>query len=283
VSWFELSLASMTLYGIQAFLFRVAAQKKCDSSLLLFFFMLSAGSLALLMYLLNPSRILNFRYLFFYAILQVIFYLFRQIAKIEAMKYIPGIVALPITATQGLITVILGICLLQEKITVVQSLGIILAFIVILILSREKEKERKLRNIKLGVMLAISAAILGGIVNFIIKLAAPIINPFLFISISYYFALLPSYLFYRLEMLSTKTKRIESIKLGIYSGVVNFLAFSLFLLALAQGPVSIIVPLVDLNLLLAVILIVVIYKEKPTLPRILGVFGAIIATILLRG
>ena len=121
----------------------------------------------------------------------------------------------------------------------------------------------------------------GGIVNFILKLAASMANHFLFIAVSYYFALLPSYLCYRLRGRGEGIGK-ESAKFGALSGIVNFLAFALFLSALAQGPVSIITPLVDLNLIFAVAIIAIVYGEELTHSRIFGALLAIAAVILLR-
>ncbi|MEM3440207.1 MAG: DMT family transporter [Candidatus Bathyarchaeia archaeon] len=281
MGWFELSLASMALYGIQAFLFKAAARRGCDSSLLMFFFMMTAGGFASAAYLLNPAPISGMGPLLLYAISQAIFYLFRQMSKIEAMKLIPGAVALPLAATQGMVAAILGISLLREEITSFQLLGIISALLVILIFSREGGGEAGPRDAGRGIALAISAAVSGGVVNFILKLAATISNHFLFIAVSYYFALLPSYLYYRLKGAS-RNMRKESAKFGICSGIVNFIAFALFLSALAQGPVSIITPLVDLNLIFAVIIIAIVYREKLTNSRIFGVLLAIAAVFLLK-
>jgi drug/metabolite transporter (DMT)-like permease len=270
----------MALYGIQAFLFKAAARRGCDSSLLMFFFMLTAGSLASAAYLLNPTPIQSIGPLLLYAISQVVFYLFRQMSKIEAMKLLPGSVALPLAATQGMVAAILGTSLLREGVTPSQSLGIILSISAISILSREGGGGAP-RGARRGIALAISAAISGGIVNFILKLAASMANHFLFIAVSYYFALLPSYLCYRLRGRGEGIGK-ESAKFGALSGIVNFLAFALFLSALAQGPVSIITPLVDLNLIFAVAIIAIVYGEELTHSRIFGALLAIAAVILLR-
>jgi uncharacterized membrane protein len=65
-------------------------------------------------------------------------------------------------------------------------------------------------------------------------------------------------------------------------GLINFVGFYTFLAALSVGPLSIIVSITGLHFVIAVLLSVIVYKEKLSRTRILGMALAVASILFLR-
>ena len=65
-------------------------------------------------------------------------------------------------------------------------------------------------------------------------------------------------------------------------GLINLAGFYAFLSALSLGPLSIIVSITGMHFVIAVILSVIIYKEKLSARRILGIVLTVASVVFLR-
>jgi uncharacterized membrane protein len=65
-------------------------------------------------------------------------------------------------------------------------------------------------------------------------------------------------------------------------GIINFAGFYSFLKALSLGPLSIIVSITGMHFVIAVILSALIYKERLTRLKLLGISLTIVSVIFLR-
>ena len=65
-------------------------------------------------------------------------------------------------------------------------------------------------------------------------------------------------------------------------GLINFVGFYTFLAALSVGPLSIIVSITGMHFVIAVLLSVIVYKEKLSRMRIFGIGLTIISILFLR-
>jgi uncharacterized membrane protein len=74
----------------------------------------------------------------------------------------------------------------------------------------------------------------------------------------------------------------DALIIGFFMGVINFAGYYSFLKALSTGPLSIIASITGMHFVIAIILSALIYKEKLTASRILGVSLTIVSIILLR-
>ena len=70
--------------------------------------------------------------------------------------------------------------------------------------------------------------------------------------------------------------------LGLVMGLFNFGGFYSFLKALSTGPLSIIASIMGMHFVVSIILSAVIYKEKITLTRLMGILLTILSIIFLR-
>ena len=70
--------------------------------------------------------------------------------------------------------------------------------------------------------------------------------------------------------------------IGFFMGLINFAGFYSFLKALSMGPLSIIASIIGMHFVIVIVLSALIYKEKLTRYRILGICLTIVSIILLR-
>ena len=102
-----------------------------------------------------------------------------------------------------------------------------------------------------------------------------------FIAITYIFNIFFSLLL--IKRFKTKSKDYGgAIKLGFFIGIFNFIAFYSHLKALSVGPLSIIAPISGMGFVVSIVLSVLVYKEKITKRRAIGIALAILATVLMR-
>jgi len=64
-------------------------------------------------------------------------------------------------------------------------------------------------------------------------------------------------------------------------GLVSIIAMLAFYKALKIGPVSVVIPLTNMYLIFPVLFGFIVLKETITITRVLGIFFAILATVLL--
>jgi uncharacterized membrane protein len=74
----------------------------------------------------------------------------------------------------------------------------------------------------------------------------------------------------------------DALIIGVIMGLINFAGYYSFLKALSTGPLSIIASITGMHFVISIILSALIYKEKLTLLRILGIFLTVLSIILLR-
>ncbi len=116
---------------------------------------------------------------------------------------------------------------------------------------------------------------------FLTKVGAITMDKFLFIFIAYVTGSLFTIIFLPRQKLPKNIKE-KSMKFGALIGIINFVAYSLAMTALSEGPGVIIFPLIGLNVAFIVLFSILLFKEKLNWKGILGVIFALIAIWLLR-
>ncbi len=281
MDWFALSLIAMVLYGIQNFIYKIVAEKNLNTGLVLMTGFATAGMLSGILLYLNFVPLTGI-HIFVFAAIQASFYLMSRYVKIESFKYLPTVVALPISRTHFAITALLGIIVLKEQYTLSTILGISLFLIVVLILSGSNAKKGiTAPNFRAGFALAVATAIFTTVSEFMVKIAATQYNVLLFMFLSYVWLILPSHLL-NLKQGSNKRNKKPCVVYGFFIGLFNFASFFTVMSALKTGPASVIFPVIGLNMLVTVLLAVIVYHEKITSRRLMALILSVIAIILLR-
>ncbi|MCP4681028.1 MAG: EamA family transporter [Desulfobacterales bacterium] len=283
-TWYTYAIMALFFMGTQRFLYRVSAEKRCNTAWTPLSFMSTVTLLSSILFLIRKEPVTNIQFLLFIGFLNSAAFLAATITHIEALKYVPVGVAYPIIRLNTVIVVLFSIFFFNEQLSFYQVMGIIFAVAVIVVLTKEiNGKEIILDNKKLGFILVFISTLSGSIASITSKFAAIYTNKIGFIAVSYMLSTLFSLgLRKKLQTSDTNKNHKDALIIGTGMGVINFAGYYSFLKALSMGPLSIIVSLTGMHFVIAILLSVVIYKEKLTSSRIIGILLAVVSVILLR-
>ncbi|NLN59819.1 MAG: DMT family transporter [Deltaproteobacteria bacterium] len=155
---------------------------------------------------------------------------------------------------------------------------------VILTLTRFTEDERhENRNLRKGLFLIVLAVLTGAVAAVSSKFAALYTNQMAFIALTYTLSMFFSLgLRKPFERGGANTRYGEALWIGFFIGLVNFGAFYTLLQAMAKGPLSIIIPVVGMNFVVANILAAVFYREKLTWLKAAAILLTVISLALMK-
>jgi len=283
-SWYLLSVISLLLLGIQRFLYKVSAERTCDTAWTTLAFMATVTVLSSILFLVSGGPVTNIAFLLLIAFVNGGAFALSTVTHIEALKYVPASVAYPLIRLNAVVVIIFSIIFLNDYVSAYQVIGIILALTVIVILSRQADNQNPATgNIRRGFILVTIALLSSAVASISSKFAAVSTNKLAFMAVSYCLATLFSFgLTKRRKAAEANPNHKEALLLGFLMGLINFVGFYSFLKALSLGPLSLIVSITSLHFVIAILLAVLIYKEALTPSRVLGILLTIIAVIFLR-
>ncbi len=132
------------------------------------------------------------------------------------------------------------------------------------------------------IIYAVLCVFLYGIMQFFIKLSSagnnPVASSMVFIAIQFLAQMIMGAFFI---IKSDFNMDISSIKYGIAGGIAAAIATILFFLALETGPLSKVVPIVNMSLLVGVLLGIIFLNETMNVRVAAGIVFAILSIILL--
>jgi drug/metabolite transporter (DMT)-like permease len=206
------------------------------------------------------------------------------ITHIEALKHVPSGVVYPIIRLNLVVVVLFSILFLHDRVSLHQVLGILLAIAVIVILTRDTEEVKgAVRSVRKGLFLVFVSLVSGSVASISSKFAAVYSNKLGFMALSYFLGTVFSAALIRKSAKEgARGNRKDAIRIGLLMGLINFVGFYTFLAALSVGPLSIIVSITGMHFVIAVLLSVIVYKEKLSGPRILGMALAVASIFFLR-
>jgi drug/metabolite transporter (DMT)-like permease len=283
-NWYLFSIVALILMGVQRFLYKVSAERKCSTVWTTFSFMTTVTLLSALFFFLRGEAISNAKMLWITAALNSGSFLAGTITHIEALKHIPASVVYPVIRLNMVIVVLFSLFFFHDRVSVYQALGMGLAVAVILILTRDMDDKRAgYRNIRKGLILVFISVMSGSVASISSKFAALYANKLAFMALSYFMGACFSLgLTTRWDTGGAKKNRKEALTIGVLMGLINFVGFYAFLKALSVGPLSIIVSMVGMHFVIGVVLSAIIYKERMAFLRVLGTLLTIVSIILLR-
>jgi drug/metabolite transporter (DMT)-like permease len=283
-NWYVLSIAALVLMGVQRFLYKVSAERECDTAWTTFSFMATVTVLSVVFFLSRRETLTDARMLLLTAGINSASFVLGTITHIEALKHLPSGVAYPIIRLNMVVVVLFSVLFLHDRVSLHQVLGILLAIVVIVILTRDAEERKgSLGSIRKGLLLVFVSLISGSVASISSKFAAVYSNKLGFMALSYFLGTL-----FSAALIRTSGKersggsRKDAISIGLLMGLINFVGFYTFLAALSVGPLSIIVSITGLHFVIAVLLSVIVYKEKLSGTRILGMALAVASILFLR-
>ena len=283
-NWYVLSIAALVLMGVQRFLYKVSAERECDTAWTTFSFMATVTVLSVIFFLSRRETLTDARMLLLTAGINSASFVLGTITHIEALKHLPSGVAYPIIRLNMVVVVLFSVLFLHDRVSLHQVMGILLAIVVIVILTRDAEERKgSFGSLRKGLLLVFVSLISGSVASISSKFAAVYSNKLGFMALSYFLGTL-----FSAALIRTSGKegsggsRKAAIRIGLLMGLINFVGFYTFLAALSVGPLSIIVSITGLHFVIAVLLSVIVYKEKLSRTRILGMALAVASILFLR-
>ncbi|MDX9785551.1 MAG: DMT family transporter [Desulfobacterales bacterium] len=284
-SWYIYSIAALLLLGVQRFFYKVAAEKQCSTAWVTFSFMLTVTLLSGGLFLAGQRQEQQFLSLVTIAFLNSAAFLLATVAHIEALKYVSASITYTIIQLNVVVVVIFSMLYFKDRITPMQSAGLLLAVIAMMILARQMHHdagagERRRRGIWF-----VGLALIGGAAASVSsKFAAMHTDKLAFMALSYLMGMVGS-LWINKTLPSGKphdARLKEAVIIGILMGFFNFAGFYAFLVALETGPLSLIATIVGLHFVISILLSAIIYREKINPAGVVGLFLTIISIVLLR-
>jgi len=283
-NWYVLSIVALVLMGVQRFLYKVSAERECNSAWTTFSFMVTVTVLSAVFFLSLKESVSDARMLLLTAGINSASFVLGTITHIEALKHVPSSVVYPIIRLNMVVVVLFSILFLHDHVSLHQVLGILLAIAVIVILTRDAEEVKgAYGNLRKGLFLVFVSLVSGSVASISSKFAAVYSNKLGFMALSYFLgSLFSAALIRKPGKERSGGNRKDAIRIGLLMGLINFVGFYTFLAALSAGPLSIIVSITGMHFVIAVLLSVIVYKEKLSRVRIVGMGLAIASILFLR-
>jgi len=284
MNWFFLTLVCFFLYGIQRFLYKVSAERNCNTAWTTLSFMGTVALMSGVLWFASDEALKNLTWLLVLAVINSLTFFADTVVTIEALRYLPTTIVYPMTRMNTVLVVIFSIIYFQDSLNGYQVTGIIFAIGVILTLTRFSEEERLgSRHIRKGLILIGLAILSGAVAAVSSKFAALHTNQMAFIALTYTLSMLFSLGFQRpFEKQGASRRYGEALLIGLFMGLVNFGAFFALLQAMETGPLSIIIPVVGMNFIIANILAAIFYREKLTVLKMVGILMTILSLLLMK-
>jgi len=283
-SWFWYSLATFFLMGLQGFLYKVAAEKRCDTAQTTFVFMATVAVLSFVLWIYLGEPVGNLSALIILALLNSLSFLAATMTFIEALKHISATTAFSVARLNLVILTIFSFAWFHDQLSLYQVTGIAIALAAMLILTKGMERDgAPYEYSKRGYVLLIISLFSSAIAGISSKFAAMYVGKLSFLSVVYTIAALSSLAFTKKQtpVVLQNTRRI-SLVIGVAMGLLNFVGYYAFLSALSDGPLSLVASITGMHFVVSVFLSILIYKERLTIIRVIGFILSILSIILLR-
>lgn len=282
--WYVYALTALVLLGVQRFLYKVSAERKCNTAVTTFSFMATVALISTILFFVLKGPVSNIGYLLFIGTVNSVAFWVATVAHIEALRHIPAHVAYPIIRLNVVVVVLFSVLYFKDRLSLYQVMGIVLAMGVIWVLTRQlSDQEKTDGNLRRGFLFVTISLLSGAVAAISCKFAALNTDRLAFIAVSYIVATFLSFgLRHKFQMKQAHTHPKDALIIGILMGVTNLAGFYAFLKALSLGPLSIVVSITGMHFVIAIILSAWIYKERLTGIRMLCVAFTVLSIILLR-
>ena len=282
--WYTLAVVALFFLGVQRFLYKVSAERRCNSAWTSFSFMGTVAFLSTVLFFALDETVHDTGFLLFIALANSLTFFMATMSNMEALKRIPVGVAYPIIRLNAAIVVIFSIFYFGDNLSVYQGMGILLALVAVVILARDtSEKHGSGGSRRLGFLFMGISILAGALAAISSKFAALYTNKMAFMALSYTFATFISFGFRKkAQSPDANTHHKDALIIGFFMGLINLAGFYCYLKALTTGPLSIITSITAMHFVIAIILSTLIYKEKLNRWQITGMLLSMTSILLLR-
>ena len=284
-SWYFLSLAALLLMGTQRFLYKVAAERHCSSTLTTAVFMGTVTLLSGAAFLLAGTRIRHPSTLFVLALVNSAAFALATVASMEALRRLPAAVTFPITRLSLVVVILFSLVYFHERLVTQQVVGLLLGLAAVAVLAAEAAGSQGSPQAKsrAGYFFLVLCVLGGAAATISSKFAALATSKSAFMALSYFLGTVFSLSIDRVWGRRQKNARpAAAVKMGILMGLLNFLGFYAFLTALSRGPLAIVALITGMHFVIAIALSALLFRERLTPRRLVGIGLTLLAVFLLR-
>ena len=285
-------IITITTFSAMVMLFKYFDKIGVNNLTAITFNYFTAGILALFSYRIENSIIelksnINLNLLTCSLIVGVLFVITFNLYAFTAQKI--GITLSTIANKMSMIIpILIGLILFKEEVTLIKVIGIFLALGAIIFSSKEDKKSKKLSQVNMLILslLFIGQGLADGILNWAQKNILNSDNMNLFFTLTFLSAGLAGglYIFYKIKTSNFKMNK-KSILWGITLGIPNYLTLLYFIKSLKNDLFSSyqVFPIVNIGVIvLCTILSVILFKEKVSFYKWIGVgFGILAISLIL--
>ncbi len=283
-NWYFYSIAALLLLGTQRFLYKVAAERNCRTPLTTAVFMGTVTLLSGTVFVVSAEPVGNLRALVVLAFVNSAAFALTTIANMEALRHLPAGITFPLTRLSLVVVIVVSLVCFHERLVSSQWLGILAGLAVVAVLAGEADKAvHPGGNPRRGFGFVALCIVCGAIASISSKLAAVSTSKSGFMALSYFLATLFALAIEKKWGGGKVGDRPgDAIRIGILMGVLNFFGFYAFLAALAVGPLSVIALITGMHFVITIGLSVLLYREKMTLRRGIGIALTLLAVFFLK-
>jgi len=196
MNWFILTILAALFWGFENFLYKVSAQKGYNSTKITTIFGVTVTVLSLLLFFIFKEKISNISFLLLIAFLNAVTFFSSVITRFEALKRIRINVFYPINRTGTLfLMIIISYLFLNQRLTSLQIVGLMVTILAIYLLTTNKEKNAK-QYIKIGLILTFASTLFAALGNLTLEFVK---GTFSFTFLSYGLGFILSYLLGKLQ------------------------------------------------------------------------------------
>lgn len=282
--WYFLSIVALILMGAQRFLYKVSAERNCPTAWTTFSFMATVTLISATLFLLFREPVLDHKMLWLTAFWNSVSFVLGTVTHMEALKHIPTSIVYPVIRLNMVLVILFSIFYFGDRLAPSQVAGIVIALAVIVLLTRDAGREKgAFGNVRKGLILVFLSVLFGALASISSKFAALYANKLAFMGLSYCMGTFFAFGLAQRMKTSEGTKRLkEAMVIGVLMGFINFAGFYAFLGALATGPLSLVVTVTGMHFAVAVLLSVVVYKERINFTRGLAIALTMVSVFFLR-
>ena len=188
----------------------------------------------------------------------------------------------PIDKSSTILTMVLAIIFLGEKITILKIISIILIGVGTYLMIEKKEDKKQAKNNK-WLLYALGSAVFASLTSILGKIGIEGVESNLGTAIRTIVVLLMAWVVVFVTKKQSEIKNIDknSWKFLILSGLTTGLSWLCYYKALQSGEASIVVPIDKLSITITIALSYFILKEKLNKKSMIGLIGIVIGTMLL--
>ena len=283
-SWFWYSLAAFFFMGLQGFLYKVAAERRCDTARITFVFMSTVAILSFALWINLGESVGNLTALIILALVNSLSFLVATMTFIEALKFILATTAFSVARLNLVILTVFSFAWFHDQLSRYQVTGIAIALVAMMILTKGMGKNGKQQeHSKRGAVFLVISLFASAIAGISSKFAAMYVGKLSFLAIVYTIAAISSLAFTKKQTpVKTQNGRMITLVIGIAMGMLNFVGYYAFLSALSHGPLSLVASITGMHFVVSVVLSILVYKERLTFIRVIGFLLTILSILFLR-